>query len=60
MNSIMEKDQLERLAEELAKGIKGEEDLSGAFSELMKKTLEKALEAEMDEGILYPKLLREN
>lgn len=55
MNSIMEKDQLEKMAEELAKGIKVEEDLSDAFNQLMKKTLEKALEAEMDDHLGYDK-----
>jgi hypothetical protein len=47
MGSVMEKDKLEQMAEELAKGVTSEKDLSASFSELMKKTLEKALQAEM-------------
>ncbi len=55
MSSIMERDKLDQMAEELAKGVTSEKDLSASFSELMKKTLEKALEAEMDVHLGYGK-----
>ena len=43
------------MAEELAKGITSEKDLAGSFSELMKRTLEKALQKEMDVHLGYEK-----
>ena len=55
MSSVMERDKLEQMAEELAKGVASEKDLSASFSELMKKTLEKALQAEMDVHLGYEK-----
>lgn len=55
MSSVMERDKLEQMAEELAKGVTSEKDLSASFSELMKKTLEKALQAEMDVHLGYEK-----
>ena len=55
MSSIMDKDKLEQMAEEMAKGITSEKDLSRSFSELMKRTLEKALEVEIEAHLGYEK-----
>jgi len=52
---MIDKDRLEEMAAELAKGVKSESDLSGPLGQLMKLTLEKALNAEMDEHLGYEK-----
>ena len=54
-STMIDKDRLEELATELAKGVKTESDLSGPLGELMKLTLEKALNAEMDNHLGYEK-----
>jgi putative transposase len=56
MSSIMlDKDRLEELAEELAKGVKTEADLGGPLGQLMKLTIQKALDAEMNNHLGYEK-----
>ena len=56
MSSVMIKDErLDELAAEFAKGIKTEEDLADPLGKLMKLTLEKALNAEMDNHLGYEK-----
>lgn len=56
MSSIMiEEDRLEELAAELAKGVKSEKDLGGSLGQLMKMTIQKALDAEMDNHLGYEK-----
>lgn len=56
MNSIMmDKDRLDELATELAKGVKTEADLADPLGQLMKLTIEKALNAEMDNHLGYEK-----
>ncbi len=59
MNSIMiDDDRLEELAAELAKGVKTEDDLADPLGRLMKLTIEKALNAEMDNHLGYEKYSR--
>lgn len=56
MSSIMlDRKRLEEMAAELASGIKTEADLADPMSLLMKMTIEKALEAEMDDHLGYEK-----
>ena len=55
MSSIMDKERLEELAEELAKGVKTEEDLADPLMRLMKMTIEKALKAELSSHLGYEK-----
>lgn len=56
MSSIMmEKERLEELATELAKGVKTESDLANPLGQLMKLTIEKALNAELDNHLGYEK-----
>jgi putative transposase len=56
MSSIMIEDKrLEELAAELAKGVKTEEDLADPLGKLMKMTIEKALNTEMDNHLGYKK-----
>lgn len=54
-STMIDKDRLEELAEELAKGVKSEEDLADPLGKLMKLTIEKALNAEMDDHLGYEK-----
>ena len=51
----MEQDKLKALAAELAKDIKSEKDLSTLTQQLIKLTVETALNAEMDEHLGYEK-----
>lgn len=56
MNSIMiGKDRLDELATELAKGVKTEANLADPLGQLMKLTIEKALNTEMDNHLGYEK-----
>ena len=56
MSSVMiEDERLEELAAEFAKGIKSEEDLADPLGKLMKLTIEKALNTEMDDHLGYEK-----
>lgn len=56
MSSVMmKKERLEELAAELAKGVKTEEDLADPLGQLMKLTIEKALNAEMEDHLGYEK-----
>lgn len=56
MSSIMiDNKRLEELAAELAKGVKTEEDLADPLGKLMKLTIEKALNTEMDNHLGYEK-----
>lgn len=56
MNSIMiDDDRLEELAAELAKGVKSEADLADPLGRLTKLTIEKALNAEMENHLGYEK-----
>ncbi len=60
MNSNMiDEDRLDALAAELAQGIKTEADLADPLGRLMKLTIEKALNAEMDNHLGYEKHSRE-
>jgi putative transposase len=60
MNSIMmDKDRLDELATELAKGVKTEADLADPLGQLMKLTIEKALNAEMENHLGYEKHSRQ-
>lgn len=54
-STMIDKDRLDELATEIAKGVKTESDLSGPLGQLMKLTLEKALSAEMDNHLGYEK-----
>ena len=54
-STMIDKDRLEELAAELAKGVKSEEDLADPLGKLMKLTIEKALNAEMDDHLGYEK-----
>jgi transposase-like protein len=51
----MERDKLDQLAEELTKRVTSEKNLSASFLALMRKTLERTLEAEMDIHLGYGK-----
>jgi transposase-like protein len=51
----MDKEKLEKLAKELAKDIKSQDDLADLSRELLKMTVEKALNAELDDHLGYPK-----
>ena len=51
----MDQEKLKALAAELAKGIKSEKDLGLLSQQLMKLTVETALNAELDEHLGYPK-----
>lgn len=56
MSSVMIDDErLDELAAEFAKGIKTEDDLADPLGRLMKLTIEKALNAEMDNHLGYEK-----
>lgn len=55
MGNYMEQDQLEAMAAELAKGIKTEQDLSTLTQQLVKLTVETALNSELDEHLGYEK-----
>ncbi len=55
MSMSMKKDKLRELARELAKDLKTPEDLSALSSELVKLTVEAALNAELDEHLGYSK-----
>ncbi len=55
MSSIMDKERLEELAEELARGVRTEEDLADPLGQLMKMTIEKALNAELTSHLGYEK-----
>ncbi len=55
MSSIMDKERLEELAEELARGVRTEEDLADPLGQLMKMTIEKALNAELTNHLGYEK-----
>ena len=55
MSSIMNKERLEELSEELAKGVRTEEDLADPLGQLMKMTIEKALNAELTSHLGYEK-----
>ena len=52
---MMDKERLEELAAELAKGVKSESDLVSPLGQLMKLTIEKALNAELDNHLGYEK-----
>lgn len=54
-STMIDEDRLEELAAELAKGVKSEQDLADPLGRLMKMTLQKALNAEMDEHLGYEK-----
>ena len=54
-STMIDKNRLEELATEFAKGVKSESDLSGPLSQLIKMTLEKALNAELDDHLGYEK-----
>lgn len=51
----MDKKKLEALAKELAKDVKSEKDLSALTSEIVKLTVETALNAEIEDHLGYPK-----
>lgn len=51
----MDQDKLKALAAELAKDIKSEKDLGTLTQQLIKLTIETALNAEMDEHLGYEK-----
>ena len=56
MSSVMiDNERLEELAAELAKGVKSEDDLADPLGRLMKLTIEKALNAEMENHLGYEK-----
>ena len=54
-SNMMDKERLEELAAELAKGVKSESDLANPLGQLMKLTIEKALNAELDNHLGYEK-----
>ena len=54
-STMIDDERLQELAAEFAKGIKTEEDLADPFGRLMKLTIEKALNAEMDNHLGYEK-----
>lgn len=51
----MDKEKLKALAKELAKDVKSEKDLSALTSEIVKLTVETALNAEIEDHLGYPK-----
>lgn len=55
MGKQMDQDKLKALAAELAKDIKSEKDLGTLTQQLIKLTVETALNAEMDEHLGYEK-----
>ena len=55
MGKQMDQDKLKALAAELAKDIKSEKDLGTLTQQLIKLTVETALNAEMDEHLGYQK-----
>ena len=55
MGSILDRKKLEELAKELAKDVKSQDDLSDLSRELLKMTVETALNAELDDHLGYPK-----
>ncbi|MBL0539732.1 hypothetical protein [Aeromonas caviae] len=55
MGKQMDQDKLKALAAELAKDIKSEKDLGTLTQQLIKLTVETALNAEMDEYLGYEK-----
>jgi putative transposase len=54
-STMIEDKRLEELAAELAKGVKTEEDLADPLGKLMKMTIERALNTEMDNHLGYEK-----
>lgn len=56
MGKQMDQDTLKALAAELAKDIKSEKDLGTLTQQLIKLTVETALNAEMDEHLGYQKV----
>ncbi len=46
--TMIEENKLEELVEKLVKGVKSEKDFEGPLGQLMKMTLQKVLDAEMD------------
>jgi len=55
MEAVMDQDKLKALAAELAKDIKSEKDLSALTQQLVKLTVETALNAELNEHLGYEK-----
>ena len=55
MSAVMEQDRLKALVAELAKDIKTEKDLGALTQQLVKLTVETALNAELDEHLGYEK-----
>jgi transposase-like protein len=55
MSAVMKEDKLKALVSELAKDIKTEKDLGALTQQLVKLTVETALNAEMDEHLGYGK-----
>ena len=54
-STMMDERRLEELAAELAKGVKTEKDLADPIGQLMKMTIQKALDAEMEKHLGYEK-----
>jgi putative transposase len=54
-STMIDENRLNELAEELAKGVKTEADLADPFGQLMKLTIQKALDAEMENHLGYEK-----
>jgi len=54
-STMIDEDRLEELAAELAKGVKTEKDLADPLGQLMKMTIQKALDAEMENHLGYEK-----
>ena len=55
MSSVLDRKKLEELAKELAKEVKSQDDLTDLSRELLKMTVETALNAELDDHLGYPK-----
>ena len=55
MEAVMDQEKLKALAAELAKDIKSEKDLGALTQQLVKLTVETALNAELDEHLGYEK-----
>jgi len=54
-STMIDENRLEELAAELAKGVKTEKDLADPLGQLMKMTIQKALDAEMENHLGYEK-----
>jgi len=52
---MMDKERLEELASKMEKGVKSESDLANPLGQLIKLTIEKALNAELDTHLGYEK-----